>query len=175
MSGDQPPVGPGPSDEVPQTPANDGDPGTAGGHPASGMPSPTPPGPTGPPPGEVAASGLSAPSARDTAAVNPYGDPTRYAEPEKPGLQWILVVVGIPVGFVAWVLGSFLLLAVTGTLAGTSGSNVLALVLLVVLLAASVGLIVWPRTRRLAQGFVLGAAIGLVVAGGLCIPLVSSF
>ena len=45
----------------------------------------------------------------------------------------------------------------------------------VALLAASVGLIVWRRTRRLAQGFVLGAAIGLVVAGGLCIPLVSTF
>ena len=47
--------------------------------------------------------------------------------------------------------------------------------LLVLLLLASIGLIVWRRTRRLAQGFVLGAAIGLVVAGGLCLPLVSSF
>lgn len=150
MSGDQPPpVGPGPSDDLPEPARSAGEPGAGGDHPASGMPL-----------GQ---------------AVNPYGGPTLSAEPEQPRLQWILVVVGIPIGFVAWVLASFLLLAVTGTLAGTSGNNVLALVLLVALLAASVGLIVWRRTRRLAQGFVLGAAIGLVVAGGLCIPLVSSF
>ena len=105
----------------------------------------------------------------------PYGPVVPYAEPARPGIHWALVLVGIPIGFVAWVLGSFLVLVLAGTMGGSSGGNVLALVLLVLLLLASVGLIVWRRTRRLAQGFVLGAAIGLVVAGGLCIPLVSSF
>jgi hypothetical protein len=87
-----------------------------------------------------------------------------------------LVVVGLPLGFVAWVIGSFALLAVSGTLANDTGAgSTVALVVLVLVFLASVGLVVWPRTRRLGQGFVLGAAIGLIVAGGLCIPLVSTF
>lgn len=98
-----------------------------------------------------------------------------HAEPARPGIHWALVLVGVPIGFVSWVVGSFLVLAATGTMANSSQGKVIALVALVLLLVASAGLIVWRRTRRLAQGFVLGAAIGLVVAGGLCIPLVSSF
>jgi hypothetical protein len=114
--------------------------------------------------------GSEAPVPREGGAeLNPY------AGPQEPRLQWILVVVGVPVGFVAWVVGSFAVLAATGTLAGSTGGNTLAVVVLVLLLIGSVGLIVWRRTRRLAAGFVLGAAIGLVVAGGLCIPLVTSF
>lgn len=105
----------------------------------------------------------------------PGGPVVPYGEPQQPGIHWALVLVGVPIGFVAWVVGSFLVLIVTGTMAGDSGGNLVALVLLVLLLLASIGLIVWRRTRRLAQGFVLGAAIGLVVAGGLCIPLVSGF
>ena len=164
MSADQPPVGPDPSDDLPAGPADP---------PASGTPSLTPPGPTSQP-GEVVAP---VPSPSPAGAVSPYVAPAPDADTGQPPLQWILVVVGIPIGFVAWVVGSLLLLGLTGAspVGGTSGGNMLSLVLLVALLAASVGLIVWRRTRRLAQGFVLGAAIGLVVAGGLCIPLVSSF
>lgn len=171
MSADQPPVEPSPSDEPPEPPAEHGEPEAAGDHPASGMPSLTPPGQPAEP-AEVAAP-EAAPFPPD--AGNPYAVPTSYGDTGEPPLQWILVVVGIPIGFVAWVIGSILLLGATGAMAGASGSNVLPLVLLVALLVASVGLIVWRRTRRLAQGFVLGAAIGLVVAGGLCIPLVSGF
>ena len=132
------------------------------------MPSLTPPGP---------AAGAAVPPASEPVPYPPQtgGALNPYAEPEGPRLQWILVLVGVPIGFVAWVIGSFAVLAVTGTLAGTTGGDTLALVVLVLLLLGSIGLIVWRRTRRLAQGFVLGAAIGLVVAGGLCIPLVTSF
>ena len=110
--------------------------------------------------------------------VNPYGAPpvNPYGAPERPRLQWLLVVVGIPLGFVAWVVGSFAVLAVSGTLASSTGAgSAVALAVLVLGFLAAVGLVVWPRTRRLGQGFVLGAAIGLIVAGGLCIPLVSTF
>jgi hypothetical protein len=173
VSGDRPPVGPNPPDDVPAGAAEHGELGAPAGHPASGLPSLTPPGPPSQP-GEVPAP---APAPLPADAGNPDAAPAPEARTGQPPLQWILVVVGIPIGFVAWVVGSLLLLGLTGAspVGGTSGSNVLTLVLLVVLLAASVGLIVWRRTRRLAQGFVLGAAIGLVVAGGLCIPLVSSF
>jgi hypothetical protein len=103
-----------------------------------------------------------------SAELNPYAEPAGW-------LNWWLLLIGMPIGFVAWVVGSFLVLVVTGNMADPTGGNVVALVLLVLLLVASIGLILWRRTRRLARGFVLGAAIGLVVAGGLCIPLVSSF
>ena len=86
------------------------------------------------------------------------------------------MIVGVPIGFVAWVIGSFAVLAATGTLAGTTGGNDARRSSCWCCCswrrsASSCG----ERTRRLAQGFVLGAAIGLVVAGGLCIPLVTSF
>jgi len=157
VSADQPPPPPPPEAPEPAEPADD-----------PGMPSLAPPGPyagsAGPP------ESVPVPyQAQTGGALNPY------AEPSRPGIHWALVLVGVPIGFVAWVIGSFLVLMVTGTMGGSSGGNVVALVLLVLLLLASVGLIVWRRTRRLAQGFVLGAAIGLVVAGGLCIPLVSTF
>ncbi len=94
--------------------------------------------------------------------------------PARPGIHWALVLVGVPIGFVAWVVGSLLVLTAAGNLSDPSVGSVVALAVLVPLLVASVGLIVWRRSRQFAQGFVLGAAIGLVVAGGLCIPLVTS-
>jgi glycosyltransferase involved in cell wall biosynthesis len=54
-------------------------------------------------------------------ALNPY------AEPPRPGIHWALVLVGVPIGFVAWVIGSFLVLMVTGTMGASSGGNAVAL------------------------------------------------
>ncbi len=154
MSGEPPPEGPDPAEDLSPL---------------------TPPGPpAAPPPSPASGQDLSPPAAGQPpfpplgdASLNPYTAPSGW-------VNWWLLLIGIPVGFVAWVVGSFLVIIATGTMAGSSGGNVVALVLLVLLLIASIGLIVWRRTRRLAQGFVLGAAIGLVVAGGLCLPLVSS-
>ena len=173
MSGEPPPV--------PGAPDPDPDHGVDPGHEATPL---TPPGapvdrprilpsgpPVPPPPGAQAGNPYGA------SAVNPYGAPpvSPYRAPERPRLQWPLVVVGIPLGFVAWVVGSFAVLAVSGTLANTGAGSAVALAVLVLGFLAAVGLVVWPRTRRLGQGFVLGAAIGLIVGGGLCIPLVSTF
>ena len=98
-----------------------------------------------------------------------------YAEPARPGIHWALVLVGIPIGFVAWVIGSF---AVLGPVSFATGprptASVLALVVLVLLLLGVDRPHRVAAHSRLWQGFVLGAAIGLVVAGGLCIPLISS-
>jgi hypothetical protein len=155
VSGEPPPEGPDPAED----------------------PSPlTPPGPpAAPPPFPASGQELSSPAAGRPPFPPPAGaEPNPYAAPSG-WVNWWLLLIGIPVGFVAWVVGSFLVIIATGTMGGSSGGNVVALVLLVLLLIASIGLIVWRRTRRLAQGFVLGAAIGLVVAGGLCLPLVSSF
>ena len=125
------------------------------------------------PPGPPAGAPVAGPAVQWQGA---QPDPGPYAEPARPGVHWALVLVGIPIGFVAWVVGSFAIIGVTGALASEgSSSPTQALAVRVLLLLASGGRIVWRRTRRLWQGFVLGAAIGLVVAGGLCIPIVSSF
>ena len=65
-----------------------------------------------------------------------------------------------------------MVVVVTATYDSTGGTidGILLWVLVAVFLCA-VMLIVWPRTRRLGQGLLLGFAIGLVVAGGICIPL----
>ena len=171
MSNEPPPVGPDPADDpTALTP-----PGPASG-PAPLPASVPPPGPPMLPASEPPAVPPMLPASQPPAGPprGALGNP--YAAPERPRLQWLLVVVGIPLGFVAWVVGSFAVLAVSGTLGGGTGAgSAVALAVLVLGFLAAVGLVVWPRTRRLGQGFVLGAAIGLIVAGGLCIPLVSTF
>jgi hypothetical protein len=168
VSGEPPPVPPGaPDPEHPDHRADPRDEAAPLSPPGVPVDRPGIP-PSGPPV-------VPAPGAQ---ALNPYGAPpvSPYGAPERPRLQWLLVVVGIPLGFVAWVVGSFAVLALSGTLASSTGAeSAVALALLVLGFLAAVGLVVWPRTRRLGQGFVLGAAIGLIVAGGLCIPLVSTF
>lgn len=200
MSADRPPGGPNPPDDLPETPADSGEPeaaadvpetppdsgepATAAEHPASGMPSATPhgigAGPASEPdrlappwsqPPELPPPTAEPPQLPTTWAAAPAG-PNPYPAPAAPRMHWALVLVGIPVGFVAWVFGSLLILNLWSSSSGFGSTGALAV--LVVFLVAAVGLIVWRRTRRLAQGFVLGLAIGLVVAGGLCIPLVSS-
>ena len=164
--------------------ADYGEPETGAEHPASGMPSATPQGFGAGPAAEPdrLTPPWSEPPELPPPPAEPRGLPTTWAAapagpnpneaPAAPRMHWALVLVGIPVGFVAWVFGSLLILNLWSSSSGFGSTG--ALVVLVVLLAAAVGLIVWRRTRRLAQGFVLGLAIGLVVAGGLCVPLVSS-
>jgi hypothetical protein len=84
-----------------------------------------------------------------------------------------VVFGGAVLGFLVWVFGIGILALSSGVFdsPGTSGTVVTWSLIAVLLCAA--GLIVWPRTRRLGKGMVLGVAIGLVVAGGLCIPLIA--
>lgn len=116
------------------------------------QPPPVPPQgppPAGPPPG------------------NPYGDapaPRRY--------HWALVLVGLVIGFVVWVVVSFVAILSTGFGESSAGaSETVAVVFLVALFLGALGLIVWRRSRELGQGIILGIAVGMVVGAGLCAPL----
>jgi hypothetical protein len=180
VSGDQPPVEPQPSDERPvQPPASDERPVQPPASDEPTAPSSTPraqplvPGPPVPPPPWAEPPPLSPTTGPPpTRPVLPPG-PGPQEVPALAPIHWALVLVGMPIGFVTWAVGSVMLLSIMSS-TDSSVSNSVAVAVLVVLLMASIGLIVWKRTRRLAQGFVLGLAIGLVVAGGLCVPLVSS-
>ena len=87
--------------------------------------------------------------------------------------EWTVVFGGAVLGFLAWAFAVGILALSSGVFdtPGTSGT-VVTWSLIAVFLCA-VGLIVWPRTRRLGKGMLLGVAIGLVIAGGLCIPLIA--
>lgn len=82
------------------------------------------------------------------------------------------MLAGAVLGFGGWVVMTFVLIIVTGNIdAGYGQSGTILTGWLIAVFLGAVALIVWPRTRRLGQGLLLGTAIGLVVAGGLCIPL----
>ena len=99
--------------------------------------------------------------------VNPYAPPRSGSR-----RNWAVVFGGAVLGFFAWVFLTFVLFIATGSIAeSTPATEALVTWTLVALFVCAVGLIVWPRTRRLGQGLLLGTAIGLVVAGGLCLPL----
>lgn len=78
---------------------------------------------------------------------------------------------GAALGFLSWVLAMFVLIVSTYSSTGGTIDRFLPWLLGAVLVGA-VALILWPRTRRLGEGLLLGFAIGLVVAGGICLPLV---
>lgn len=99
---------------------------------------------------------------------NPYG-PEGRSGPRR--YYWSLVVVGAVIGFVLWVGVSVLVVIATGFAEPVGTAPWLAIVVLGAIFVLAVASIVWPRTRRLGQGIILGLAIGMVVAGGLCIPL----
>ena len=80
-----------------------------------------------------------------------------------------MVFGGAVTGFLMWVFA--MVVVSMATVDSDTTPEALPWVLGAVVLCA-VGLIVWPRTRRLGEGLLLGIAIGLVVAGGVCIPLV---
>ncbi len=102
--------------------------------------------------------------------TNPYGGP-----PPSRRYHWALILVGVAIGFVAWVVVSFTAIISTGFGESSTGlSGTAAVVFLVALAAGAVGLIVWRRTRELGQGIILGIAIGMVVGAGLCAPLLLS-
>ena len=100
--------------------------------------------------------------------VDPYARPRSESRRD-----WAVVFAGAVLGFFAWVFLAFVLFIATGSIAESTPGATEALVTwtLVAVFVCAVGLIVWPRTRRLGQGLLLGTAIGLVVAGGLCLPL----
>ena len=100
----------------------------------------------------------------------PEGSPG--PEDDAGGRDWGAVGGGVLVGFLTW---TFAMVGVAMATFGNTGpaNGPLTWVLVAVFLGA-VGLIVWPRTRRVGKGLLLGVAIGLVVAGGICIPLVVS-
>ena len=80
------------------------------------------------------------------------------------------VVAGALLGFIAWGF-AWAFVFFESAMGGTSSTvDPLLTWTFVGVFLGAVGLIVWPRTRRLGQGFLLGLAIGLVVAGGLCLP-----
>lgn len=93
-----------------------------------------------------------------------------YGDRPRPGRNWFTVLGGAVLGFLAWFLAMVVVVIANYDTTGGMIEGVLLWVLGAVFLSA-VGLIVWPRTRRLGEGFLLGFAIGLVVAGGICIPL----
>lgn len=118
---------------------------------------PAGPPPAGPPPPPVGPPG----------PVNPYGSaqPSRY--------HWFAILGGLILGFFAWVIMSFVVILGTYYGQGTNPTaDAVVPWLLLAILAGSVALIVWPRSRALGKGFLLGIAIGMVVAGGLCVPLI---
>lgn len=103
----------------------------------------------------------------------PAGPPNPYGPPPTPArYHWALILVGVVIGFPLWVVVSFVAILSTGFSEGGSGvAGSVAVGGLVVLLLGAVGLIIWPRSRRLGQGIILGIAIGMVVGGGLCMPI----
>ena len=110
---------------------------------------PPPPGPTPRPP------------------VNPYatGAPARY--------HWAAILGGVVLGFMVWVFMSFIVIIGSGFGEGVSPTaNAIVPWVFLALIGLAVALIVWPPSRRLGQGFILGSAIGMIVAGGLCMPIV---
>ncbi|WP_392544750.1 hypothetical protein [Oryzobacter telluris] len=117
--------------------------------------------PTGPPPGPP---------------VNPYDPSGRPHQPPSTGrYHWALILLGVPIGFVLWVVVSFVVILGTSFGDTTSAVPQAAVIgLLAALLAVAVGLIVWRRSRQLGQGIILGIAIGMIVGGGLCLPIVLS-
>lgn len=120
---------------------------------------PPPPPPGGPPP----------PDGSPPGAVNPYGSgpPSRY--------HWAAILAGLLLGFFGWV--AFSVLVIIGTYYG-QGTNPTADAivpwLFLAILVAAVALIIWPRSRPFGKGLVLGIAIGVIVAGGLCVPIIWS-
>jgi hypothetical protein len=101
--------------------------------------------------------------------VNPYatGKPSRY--------HWAAILGGIMLGFTAWVFMSFVV--ILGSSFGTGVSPAADAVVpwvFIAIIALAVGLVVWPRSRPLGKGFLLGNAIGVIVAGGLCVPIIFS-
>ncbi len=107
--------------------------------------------PAGPPPGQVAPDGAEQPS--------------RY--------HWFAILAGVVLGFIAWVIMSFVV--IIGTYYGQGTNRTADAVvpwLFLAIIAGAIGLIVWPRSRPLGKGFLLGSAIGMIVAGGLCVPLI---
>jgi hypothetical protein len=90
-----------------------------------------------------------------------------------PGRNRGTVIGGAVLGMFAWFFIAFV--ATMATYGSESGSTSGWLLWgFVAIFACAVGLIAWPRTRRLGEGLLLGVAIGLVVAGGLCIPMIVS-
>ena len=102
-------------------------------------------------------------------SAEPPGGPDQVNPPNgnggRSGRDPGAVVGGALLGFMAWAFTWLLVSFDSATV-----SPLLTWASVGVFLVA-VGLIVWPRSRRLGQGFLLGLAIGLVVAGGVCIPL----
>jgi hypothetical protein len=84
-----------------------------------------------------------------------------------------VVFGGAVLGFLVWVFGVGIVVLSSGVFDSPGASATVVTWSLVAVVLCAVGLIVWPRTRNLGKGMVLGVAIGLVVAGGLCIPLIA--
>ena len=113
--------------------------------------------PVGPPP----------PYGSPPGAVNPYGSgpPSRY--------HWAAILGGLVLGFFAWVIFSFVVILGTYYGQGTNPTaDAVVPWLFLAIIVAAVALIVWPRSRPIGKGFILGIAIGVIVAGGLCVPII---
>jgi hypothetical protein len=79
---------------------------------------------------------------------------------------------GAALGFFGWIVVFWILVTATGSFDGGRGtSGAIYYTALVALLASAVGLALWPRTRRLGQGFVLALSVGFIIAGGICLPI----
>ncbi len=103
----------------------------------------------------------------------PAGPPGEYqpGSPPPPGarIHWAIVFGGLVIGAVSWVaFGIFL------SVLNPNGSSVVYQVGFLAMFLGALGLIIWPRTRRVGQGLVLGIAIALVIGAGLCVPVAFS-
>ncbi|WP_404384363.1 hypothetical protein LL946_02275 [Knoellia locipacati] len=106
----------------------------------------------------------------------PSGEVPTHPPGRKPGGKWISdgAALGAGVmGFIGWVVVFWILVIATESFNGATGtSGAVYYALLVALLGGAVGLVVWPRTRRMGQGLLLALSVGFIIAGGICVPLV---